>query len=149
VSVFQGWQGLNHPKAISKASRGLKRNLPPMHQSAISLGYDVCMETNQDFITYKSVNIFNVRNMATGNSKIAIRDIAVTYLADKFTEGSDSVRSVNSLPKAKAMIDWLLANGATVVDGRIVTTMGDMETCQYGCPVRKIQNYTQFMKGGK
>ena len=127
----------------------MKRNLPPMHQSAISLGYDVCMETNQDFITYKSVNIFNVRNMATGNSKIAIRDIAVTYLADKFTEGSDSVRSVNSLPKAKAMIDWLLANGATVVDGRIVTTMGDMETCQYGCPVRKIQNYTQFMKGGK
>jgi hypothetical protein len=40
VSVFQGWQGLNQPTAISKASRGLKRNLPTMHQSVISCGYD-------------------------------------------------------------------------------------------------------------
>jgi hypothetical protein len=104
---------------------------------------------NTDFTTYKGVNIFNVRNTSTGNTKVAIRDIAVTYLADKFSETSDAMRSVNSLPKAKAMIDWLISNGATVVDGRIVTTMGDLETCQYGCPVRKIQNYTQFMKGGK
>jgi hypothetical protein len=46
VSVLQGWQRLNQSTAISKASEALSGNLPTMHQPAISLGYDVCMETN-------------------------------------------------------------------------------------------------------
>jgi hypothetical protein len=46
VSLPRAFQGQNQPKPISKASEGLKRNLPPMHQIPISLGYDVCMETN-------------------------------------------------------------------------------------------------------
>lgn len=51
MSLPRAFQGQNQPKPISKASEGLKRNLPPMHQIPISLGYDVCMGTNTTHTT--------------------------------------------------------------------------------------------------
>lgn len=107
------------------------------------------MENTTDFITYKSVKIFNVRNAQTNNSKIMSRNIAVNYTADRWCEGGVAVRGTGSVAKAEAMIDWLLANGATVVDGHIVCTMGDFDACEFGDRVRGIVGYTDFMKGGK
>jgi hypothetical protein len=108
------------------------------------------MENNTDFTTYKGVTIYNIRNASTGGDKIQIRDIAITYTADKWFEGGNATQGTTSIKRAHATIDWLLANGSTVVDGRILTTMGDMETCQYGCKVRGITGYSTYMKkGGK
>lgn len=102
-----------------------------------------------DFTTYKGVVIRNVRNAGTGIDKIMSRNIAVTYLADRWTNGGESERHVGGLKRAQAMIDWLLSNGAEVIDGRIVTTMDDFDTCEFGCSTRGIVGYTQFLKGGK
>jgi hypothetical protein len=99
-----------------------------------------------DFITYKGVQIFNLRNAANGGNKVQIRMIATTYLADKWCEAGESYRSTSNIKRAYAMIDWLLANGAPVVDGRIVTTMGDFDTCEFG---GAVDGYWIFMKGGK
>jgi hypothetical protein len=107
------------------------------------------MTTNTDTITYKSVTITNVRNAGTDSTKIMSRNIAVNYTADRWCEGGVAVRGTGSLAKAQAMIDWLLANGATVVDGHIVCTMGDFDACEFGDRVRGIVGYTEFMKGGK
>jgi hypothetical protein len=104
------------------------------------------METNQDFITYKSVNIFNVRNASTNSIKVMTRNIAVTYTADRWCEGGNAFRGTASVKKAQAMIDWLLANGATVVDGRIVTTMGDFDICEFGDITTGVIGYSEFMK---
>ena len=102
--------------------------------------------TSADFTTYKGVFINNIRNARTGGDKIVIRDIEVTYLADKWSAGGEATIGTSSLARAHAMIEWLLENGATVEANRIVTTMGDMDTCQYGCTVRGIQGYSQYMK---
>jgi hypothetical protein len=107
------------------------------------------METTSDFITYKNVIINNVRNAGTDSDKIMLRSIEVTYLADRWGEGGDAVRSTTSLARAKAMIDWLLDNGATVEANRIVCTMGDFDTCEFGDRVLGIVGYTKFMKAGK
>ena len=107
------------------------------------------METTSDFITYKNVIINNVRNARTDSDKIMVRDIQVTYLADRWFEGGDAVRTTSSLARAKAMIDWLLDNGATVEANRIVCTMGDFDTCQFGDSTLGIVGYTKFMKAGK
>lgn len=107
------------------------------------------METNTDFITYKNVIIDNVRNAGTDSIKIMQRDIYVTYLADRWCEGGDSVRTTTSLAKAKAMIDWLLDNGATVEANRIVTTMGDFDICEFGDATTGTIGYSKFLKGGK
>ena len=106
-------------------------------------------QTASDFITYKNVIINNVRNASTHGTKIMCRDIEVTYLPDRWSEGGDAVRMTSSLARAKAMIDWLLDNGATVEANRIVCTMGDFDTCEFGCPVRGIVGYWKFMKAGK
>ena len=105
--------------------------------------------TTTDFITYKGVTIYNIRNASTGGNKIQSRDIAVTYTADKWFEGGESFRVTSSIARAKAMIDWLLANGAPVVDGRIVSTMDNMDCCEFGCQARGIQGHSKFMKAGK
>jgi hypothetical protein len=107
------------------------------------------METATDFITYKNVRINNVRNASTDSHKVMFRAIQVTYLADRWCEGGDATRGTTSLARAKAMIDWLIDNGATVEANRIVCTMGDFDTCEFGCQVRGIAGYTKFMKGGK
>jgi hypothetical protein len=115
----------------------------------ISCAYDVCMETNThttDFTTYKGVTILNIRNAQTNSAKIMSRDIAITYTADKWFEGGNGTYATTSIKKAHAIIEWLIAHGATVVDGRIVTTMGDMETCIHGCKVRGISGYYTFIK---
>ena len=106
-------------------------------------------QTAADFITYKNVIINNVRNAGTDSMKIMCRDIEVTYLPDRWSEGGDAVRTTSSLARAKAMIDWLLDNGATVEANRIVCTMGDFDTCEFGDRVLGIVGYTKFMKGGK
>jgi hypothetical protein len=119
---------------------------------SITCAYNVCMNTHTnstDFTTYKGVTIFNVRNASTGGNKVQIRDIAVTYIADKWCDAGDAYRSSSNIKRAHAMIDWLLANGAPVVDGRIVTTMGDFDTCEFGCQARNIDGYWIFMKAGK
>jgi hypothetical protein len=112
------------------------------------------METNRyktaaDFTTHKGVIINNVRNASTDSMKIMSRDIEVTYLADRWCEGGDAVRTTTSLARAKAMIDWLLDNGATVEANRIVCTMGDFDTCQFGDSTLGIVGYSKFMKAGK
>ena len=105
--------------------------------------------TATDFTTYKGVFINNIRNASTGGNKIVIRDIEVTYIADKYFEGGESTVGTTSLARAHAMIEWLLENGATVEANKIVTTMSDMDTCMNGCRVRGIQGYSKFLKAGK
>jgi hypothetical protein len=107
------------------------------------------METATDFTTYKNVIISNVRNAGTDSNKVMIRNIEVTYLPDRWSEGGDAVRATTSLARAKAMIDWMLDNGATVEANRIVGTMDDFDICEFGDRVRGIVGYTKFMKAGK
>jgi hypothetical protein len=133
---------------------GLRKNLPEMHIRVIRCAYNGLMETNTyptaaDFTTYKGVIINNVRNASTDSMKIMFRDIEVTYLADRWCEGGDAVRTTTSLAKAKAMIDWLLDNGATVQANRIVTTMNDFDICEFGDSTTGIIGYSKFMKAGK
>jgi hypothetical protein len=105
--------------------------------------------TASDFTTYKGVIINNIRNAATGSDKIVQRAIEVTYIADKWSEGGEATIGTTSLARAHAMIEWLLENGSTVEANRIVTTIGDMETCTHGCRVRNIAGYSKFLKGTK
>lgn len=98
--------------------------------------------------TYKGVTIHNNRTAQTNSMKIMSRDIQIRFVADKWSEGGDSRFAANSIARAHAIINWLLENGSTVEDGRIVTTMGDFDTCLFGCTVRKIDGYTKFMKAG-
>jgi hypothetical protein len=118
----------------------------------ITCAYNVCMNTHTnstDFTTYKGVTIYNLRNARNGGNKIQNRDIAITYLADKWCAAGDAYRSSSNIKRAHAMIDWLLANGAPVVDGRIVATMDLVDTCEFGCQARNIDGYWIFMKAGK
>jgi hypothetical protein len=102
-----------------------------------------------DSTTYKGVVIRNVRNAGTGSDKIMSRNIAVTYLADRWQNGGDAERWVGGIKHAQAMIDWMLSNGAEVINGRIVCMMDDFDTCEFGCSTRGIVGYSKFMKGGK
>ena len=118
----------------------------------IRCAYNLCMNTNTnttDYTIYRNVMITNLRNASTNGDKIQMRLIATTYIADRWSDGGEAVRGTSSIKRAHAMIDWLLANGAPVVDGRIVTTLGDFDTCEFGCRVRGIQGYSQYMKAGK
>jgi hypothetical protein len=85
----------------------------------------------RDFTTYKNVIIYNIRNARNNSKKVMIRDIATIYLADKWSEGGEAVRSCNSLKLAHDLIDRLLIQGATVCEGRIVTTLGDFDLAQF------------------
>lgn len=106
--------------------------------------------TDQDFTTYKGVIIYNLRNARTGGNKIQMRNISVTYKADRWSDKSgDAFYGESNIKRVHAMIDWLLADGSPVVDGRIVTTIGQMETCHCGDAARNIEGYWKFMKGGK
>lgn len=85
----------------------------------------------EDFTTYKGVTIYNLRNARNGSNKVMSRDIATLYLADRWSEGGEAVRTCNSLALAHDLIDRLLANGATISEGRIVMTLGDFELVAY------------------
>jgi hypothetical protein len=103
--------------------------------------------TNQDFTTYKGVTIYNLRNARTGGSKIQMRNISVTYTPDRWNDKTaDAFYGESNIKRVHAMIDWLLADGSPVVDGRIVTTIGQMETCHCGDSALKIEGYWKFMK---
>ena len=108
------------------------------------------METsNQDFTTYKGVTIYNLRNARTGGKKVMNRNIAVTYTPDRWSDKTENAfYGESNINRAHAMIDWLLSNGAPIVDGRIVTTIGQMETCHCGDSARGIEGYWTFMKVG-
>jgi len=92
-------------------------------------------------VTYKGVTIKNLRTARTTSTKIMGRDIQIRFVADRFAKDGDSSFGANSLDRAHAMIDWLLANGSIVEDGRIVTTMSDLDDCLFGS-----EPYTKFME---
>ena len=91
-------------------------------------------------VTYKGVTIRNLRNARTNSTKIMSRDIQIRFVADKFGKGGDGSFAANSLNRAHAMIDWLLANGSTVEEGFVVTTLSGFDSC--------LEGYTKFMKVG-
>jgi hypothetical protein len=101
-------------------------------------------------VIYKGVTIINNRTASTDSMKIMSRDIQIRFVADKWSEKNEDSRfAANSIARAKAIIDWLLENGSSVQDGRIITTLGDFDSCLFGCSVRGIDSYTKFMKGAK
>lgn len=119
-------------------------------QWGIRYVYDVGMTNTQEHTTYRGVTIFALRNARNGGNKIQIRDIAVTYTPDRWSDvTADATRATTSLARAHAHIDWLLANGATVSNGRIVTTIGTFEICESGCNVQGIEGSWIFLKDVK